>query len=365
MPGARWTVEKIRAMAPAFSTRTDLAKKHGGAYRFARLIPGLLDELFGNQKFVWDKDGLVREASKYDTKAAFKRNSGGAYAACMVRFPGLIDALFDNQISYWKDESAVALEAEKYNTRREFQKGASGAYKSALSKFPHLLEQIFGEPLVKPWALEGLILEAKKYSSRAEFMVESGGAYAAILKFPGELDKIFPLKYRYWGNEDDIREEASKYKTKAEFISGCVSAYGAALELGIIDDLGFSPGNSGFDTTAPAYIYLAELTLKDGKDAVLFGITNRTPKGRYTKAERSFMRSLRAFMFDVGSDALKIETMLRREFIAFAVGEGQSPLLFKKGTAGEIVQDISVDAVLERLMSAHANLPEMEEWSVR
>lgn len=132
--------------------------------------------------------------------------------------------------------------------------------------------------------------------------------------------------------------------------------------MGIIDDLGFSPGNCGFDTTAPAYIYLAELTLKDGKDAVLFGITNRTPKGRYTKAERSFMRSLRAFMFDVGSDALKIETMLRREFIAFAVGEGQSPLLFKKGTAGEILQDISMGVVLERLMSAHANLPEMEEW---
>ena len=362
MPGARWTVEKIRVMAPGFATRTDLAKKHGGAYRFARSVPGLLDELFGNQKFVWDKDGLVREASKYDTKSAFKRNSGGAYATCMARFPGLIDDLFDNQISYWKDESAVAAEARKYKTRSGFQKGCSGGYKSALSKFPHLLEQIFGAPLVKPWTLEALILEAKKYSSRAEFKTKACGACLSFLKFPGELDKIFPLKYRYWGNEDDIRKEASKYKTKAEFVSGCVSAYGAALELGIIDDLGFSPGNSGFDTTAPAYIYLAELTLKDGKDAVLFGITNRTPKGRYTKAERSFMRSLRAFMFDVGSDALKIETMLRREFIAFAVGEGQSPLLFKKGTAGEIVQDISVDAVLERLMSAHANLPEMEEW---
>ena len=362
MGGTRWTVEKIRAMAHGFPTRTDLAKKHRGAYRFAQSVPGLLDDLFGNQKFVWDKDGLIREASKYGTKAAFKRNSGGAYAACMVRFPGLIDGLFDNQISYWKEESAVALEAKKYNTRREFQKGASGAYKSALSKFPHLLVQIFGEPLVKPWKLEALILEAEKYGSRSEFMVESGGAYAAILKFPGELDKIFPLKYRYWGNEDDIRKEASKYKTKAEFVSGCVSAYGAALELGIIDDLGFSPGNSGFDTTAPAYIYLAELTLKDGKDGVLFGITNRTPKGRYTRAERSFMKSLRAFMFDVGSDALKIETMLRREFISFAVGEGQSPLLFKKGTAGEIVRDVAIDVVLERLMSAHANLPEMEEW---
>ena len=362
MPGARWTVEKIRAMAPAFSTRTDLAKKHGGAYRFARSIPGLLDELFGNQRFVWDKEGLIKEASKYDTKAEFKRGSGGAYTTCMAKFPGLIDDLFDNQIRYWKDESVVAAEARKYGTRTEFRKGSIGAYKSALSKFPHLLEQIFGKPLVKPWKLEDLILEAKKYESRAEFRINASGACMSFFKFPGELDKIFPLKYRYWGNEDDIREEASKYKTKAEFVSGCISAYGAALELGIIDDLGFAPGNSGFDTTAPAYIYLAELTLKDGKDGVLFGITNRTPKGRYTRAERSFMKSLRAFMFDVGSDALKIETMLRREFIAFAVGEGQSPLLFKKGTAGEIVQDVSVDTVLERLASTCAHLPEMEEW---
>ena len=362
MPGARWTVEKIRAMAPAFSTRTDLAKKHGGAYRFARSIPGLLDELFGNQRFVWDKEGLIKEASKYDTKAEFKRGSGGAYTTCMAKFPGLIDDLFDNQIRYWKDESVVAAEARKYGTRTEFRKGSIGAYKSALSKFPHLLEQIFGKPLVKPWKLEDLILEAKKYESRAEFRINASGACMSFFKFPGELDKIFPLKYRYWGNEDDIREEASKYKTKAEFISGRFGAYKAALELGIIDDLGFAPGNSGFDTTAPAYIYLAELTLKDGKDGVLFGITNRTPKGRYTRAERSFMKSLRAFMFDVGSDALKIETMLRREFIAFAVGEGQSPLLFKKGTAGEIVQDVSVDTVLERLASTCAHLPEMEEW---
>ena len=349
-------------MAPAFSTRTDLAKKHGGAYRFARSIPGLLDELFGNQRFVWDKEGLIKEASKYDTKAEFKRGSGGAYTTCMAKFPGLIDDLFDNQIRYWKDESVVAAEARKYGTRTEFRKGSIGAYKSALSKFPHLLEQIFGKPLVKPWKLEDLILEAKKYESRAEFRINASGACMSFFKFPGELDKIFPLKYRYWGNEDDIREEASKYKTKAEFISGRFGAYKAALELGIIDDLGFAPGNSGFDTTAPAYIYLAELTLKDGKDGVLFGITNRTPKGRYTRAERSFMKSLRAFMFDVGSDALKIETMLRREFIAFAVGEGQSPLLFKKGTAGEIVQDVSVDTVLERLASTCAHLPEMEEW---
>ena len=362
MGGTRWTVERIRGIAPGFSTRTDLAKKHRGAYRFAQSVPGLLDELFGNQRFVWDREGLIKEASKYDTKAEFKRGSGGAYTTCMAKFPGLIDDLFDNQIRYWKEESAVASEAKKYNTRREFQKGASGAYKSALSKFPHLLEQIFGKPLVKPWKLEDLILEAKKYESRAEFRINASGACMSFFKFPGELDKIFPLKYRYWGNEDDIREEASKYKTKAEFISGRFGAYKAALELGIIDDLGFAPGNSGFDTTAPAYIYLAELTLKDGKDGVLFGITNRTPKGRYTRAERSFMKSLRAFMFDVGSDALKIETMLRREFISFAVGEGQSPLLFKKGTAGEIVRDVAIDVVLERLMSAHANLPEMEEW---
>lgn len=362
MGGARWTVEKIRAMALGFATRTDLAKKHGGAYRFAKSIPGLLDDLFGNQKFVWDKDSLIREASKYDTKTAFKRNSGGAYAACMVRFPGLIDDLFDNQISYWKEESAVSVEAQKYKTRSGFQKGSSGAYKSALNKFPHLLAQIFGEPLVKSWTLEELILEAKKYESRAEFRTNAGGACMSFFKFPGELDKIFPPKYRYWSNEDDIRKEASKYRTKAQFISGCVSAYGAALELGIIDDLGFLPGNCGFDTTSPAYIYLAELTLKDGKGGVMFGVTNRTPKGRYTRAERSFMKSLRAFLFEVGSDALKIETMLRREFSAFVVGEGQSPLLFKKGTAGEIVQDVSVDVVLDRLMSAHANLPEMEDW---
>lgn len=361
-PRVCWTDEKIRALAPEVKTRTGLSKTHGGAYRYAQGVPGLLDALFGNQKFVWTEKTLREEASKYKTKSEFHKGSGGAYFACLSRFPGLVDDLFGNLIRFWKDEGSVRLEAAKYGSRSDFRYGSPGASKAAVSKFPHILDELFGDKLVTVWSLEKLKLEATKFSSRVEFKGGAGGAYNALLRFHGELDKIFPLKYRYWSNEADIRAEASKYRTKSEFVYGCVSAYGAALDLGIIDDLGFEPGESGFDTQAPTYLYLTSLALTDGGAGVLFGITNRTPKVRYTLLERAFMGEGSAYLFQKGADALRIETSLRREFLEFAAIRGQSPLRDKLGTAGEILSGVPLEFVMEALSTYCTELPPREPW---
>lgn len=359
----RWTEAKIRQIAPRFSSRTEMSQQAKGAYRFASKVPGLLDELFGNQKFVWTEESIIREAQMYQSKSEFQRGSGGAYVACISRFPGLIDSLFNNKIRYWKDEESVRSEASKYTSRVEFRKGCPGAYKSTVAKFPHLMDELFGPKKVTVWTLPRLITEAKEYSSRKEFQRTSGGAYIAFNRFPGELDKLFPMKYRYWGNEKDIREEASKYHTKAEFIYGCVSAYGAALDMGIIDDLGFESSKFGFDSNAPTHLYVASLELMDGTQSTIFGITNRTPKQRYKLKERSLMRECITYRFPRGSDALKLETLLRREFKEFSAEDGQSPLLFKKGTAGEILRNVPLEFVTEMLKEyAGETLPPPEPW---
>lgn len=364
MGGKRWTESRIRDISGTVSSRTELSRVHRGAYRVACNIPGLLDELYGNNKFVWSRDDIVLEASKYKTKDEFRRSSGGCYGACLTKFPGLIDDLFNNQINYWKDEQTVLNEALKYSKRSDFKKNSSGAYKAAIAKFPDVLVVAFREPLVKKWKLCDLEVEASKYSSRDDFRKANCGAYAAFSNFPGALDKIFPSKYRRWKNECDIRAEASKYRTKAEFVYGCVSAYGAALQLGIIDDLGFEPAGPGFDTTEPAYLYITSIRLKSGIDGVMFGVTNRALRGRYTALERKHMFDLTAYLFDKGSSALEIETLLRREFGSFAVQEGESPLVAKKGTAGEILRDISIEAVRSRASAYCSHLQVINDWAV-
>ena len=286
----------------------------------------------------------------------------GAYTTCRAKFPGLLDDLFDNQIKYWKDENAVINEAAKYTNRREFKNKSSGAYKSALTKFPHVLHVVFGAPLVKKWDLCDLIELASKYSSRTEFLSANCGAHAAFSNFPGELEKLFPHKYRYWKNEEDIRKEASKYRTKSEFIANCVGAYGAALNLGIIDDLGFEPSGPGFDTTEPAYLYITNIKLISGGIGTMFGVTNRSLKSRYTSKERKVMFDLTAFLFESGKTALELETLLRREFVKFAIPEGESPLLFKKGTSGEILQGVPIANVKDRISTHCTHLDPVHVW---
>ena len=311
---------------------------------------------------IWDEATISAKAGEYRTKSDFQRGCGGAYVACISRYPGLMDTLFDNQIRYWKDEASVREEAKKYTSRAEFRKGTPGASKSAIAKFPHVLDEIFGSKLRVVWDLDSLILEAQDYPSRRAFQDGSGGAYNAFRRFPGELDKIFPLRYKYWGNEVDIRAEASKYRTKADFVYGCVSAYGAALGMGIIDDLGFESGGSGFDTTAPGFLYVTGIALTCGGDGTMFGVTNRTPTIRYTGIERAFMSDGSAYLFKVGADALRIETLLRRTFSEFAVIKGQSPLRDKQGTAGEILSGVPKCAVMSAIAEFHDDLPECQPW---
>ena len=346
MGKVKWTEESIREIAGAYASRTEMGKRMRGAYRVALSIPGLLDELYGSRKFVWTMDALIDEAGKYESKSAFSAGSGGAYVACHTRFPGLLDTLFANKIKYWKTEESVLDEAKKYASRHAFKLGCSGAYKAAVHKFPNVLFDVFGDPLVRKWGIEELLHKAKQYESRSEFRLSAGGAYASMCKFGKEMDKVFPPKYRYWGNEVDIRAEAARYRTKSEFVYGCNSAYGAALSMGIIDDLGFTPGLSGFDTTKPAHLYVADLFLTDGAPGTLFGITNRRPEVRYTTAEKVFMTKRVSFIFNNGAAALSIETMLRRSYGQYTVVTGQSPLLDKKGTAGEILTGVpSVEVI--------------------
>ena len=356
----QWTEEKIRQIAPNFSSRTDMSRTAHGAYRFASKIDGLLDELFGKKKFVWTEVLLTEEAQKYQSKSDFQKGSGGAYAACVNRFPGLIDTLFDNRIRYWKTEESVLLEAQKYTSRSEFQHGTPGAYKSAAAKFPHILDDLFGESRTSPWSVKELVEEALKYDSRDAFQTGNGAALAFLYRHHRDLlHELFPPRKVTW-TEDMVRAEAAKYKTKAEFISGNVGAYGYALRTGIIDDLGFASGSCGFQTTKAATFYLSELLLKNNRTAVLFGITNRAAALRYTKYEQRGMRNKVSLQFQIGADALRLETELRRATRGLTIERGLSPLRDKLGTGGEILTGVRFNAIYTMVMSLCTNVDSVE-----
>lgn len=323
-----------------------MAKGSRGAYRFASKIPGLLDELYGNQKFVWTEEMLRVEAAKYESLSDFQKGSGGAYVTCIKRFPNLLPSIFERQIQDWKTESAVRLEMAKHATRSELQSKCSGCYKSVVAKFPHLLDEFYGPALVRRIDSETCLAEARLCSSRGEFADRYVGSYQYALRHGIDLDSLFPKRYVYW-DEAMVRAEARKYRTRSEFYRGCISGYGFAWTNDLLDDLGFEDADFGFKSGSPAYLYIADITLVDRTDGTLFGITNNHPNYRYRKYEHQHLSNHTAFLFSTGSTAREVETAIKREFCSHKVVYGLSPLRDKSGTSGEILRGVDQSQIVK------------------
>jgi hypothetical protein len=111
------------------------------AYRSARklgLIKSLFPETFRGNKTRWDRDSVVAEASKYQSRQEFYYGSGGAYnAAKKLR---ILDDLFGYVRCQW-DECSIRKESTKYKSRIEFCRGNGSAYATALKK--EMMDELF------------------------------------------------------------------------------------------------------------------------------------------------------------------------------------------------------------------------------
>ena len=168
-------------------------------------------------------------------------------------------------------------------------------------------------------------------------------------------------------NQDDNMVHSSYNAGQIQVLEGleAVLVNDTTIEwrVKVDNNLGFEPSKFGFDSSSPAHLYVVSLNLIDGTQSTMFGITNRTPKQRYKLKERNLMQDRITYKFPRGGDALKLETLLRREFKEFSAGEGQSPLLFKKGTAGEILRNVPLEFVTEMLKEySGEHLPTPEPW---
>ncbi len=90
----------------------------------------------------WTEDMLREEASKYQTRGAFKLGSNSAYQAAIYR--GLLESICGHMEVLFASytEESLRLEALKYQTRSAFVLGSNGAYQTA--KRRGLLDSICG-----------------------------------------------------------------------------------------------------------------------------------------------------------------------------------------------------------------------------
>ena len=213
------------------------------------------------------------------------------------------------------------------------------------------------------WGIEDYVNEAKQYPSRLKLKLSDRGLYNAFSKFPGELDKIFPPRVRIERDfsEASIRSEATQYSSKKDFSDHDPDMYMAAVRMGIISDLGF-PHVSGFNDNLPAQLYMGHVRLTDGSTGAMFGITTRHIYSRFSLTDLTHLSDTLSLRFDIGLNARRLEKHLKDKFKPFSVACGLSPLRDKVGTSGEVLAGVSVQDLLDALLSSGEDVPTPTEW---
>lgn len=210
---------------------------------------------------------------------------------------------------------------------------------------------------MRMWTEEQIRETASKFKCRSHFMDYEYGMYcsAKTLGILGNLE----FAQETW-TEDRIREVASHFKCKSHFMEHEYGAYREAKNLGILNDLEFAVSR---ERTQEKALYITNLTLTTGEIAVMFGIAGRHPGIRYRLGDLAFMTNRGFYVFVQGKHAVIIENHLKSKFRHLSVMKGESPLVEKKGTNGEILKGIPLGTIQREIEQVcPIVLPKLEPW---
>lgn len=187
----RHTIFKTEQMPAAKAQRKEKA-----AVRFLHLLdyrivniaePGSLG---GLQELIWTENRCAVEALKYNTRAAFKRNSKSAYHSSLAnRWLNDICAHMPDlkkPNGYWTKDRCAKM-AIKFRSRFEFDRKCNSAYSAAVRK--GWLSDICNHMVDRRWTKERCAEAALKHKTRSDFRRAVDSAYAAAWR-NGWLDEI-------------------------------------------------------------------------------------------------------------------------------------------------------------------------------
>ena len=155
------------------------------------------------QKGYWQiKENVIEESKRFSNRTEFKKKSGNAYNNA-IRFmwinemPWLDKSCDRHQKGYWKNKENIISEAKKYNTKKEFKEGNLTAFLAAY-RYGYIenMDWLVTKKQHKKgyWTYENIEKEAIKYSTKTEFSKKNNTAYRAALKL-GIIDEFFLNNY--------------------------------------------------------------------------------------------------------------------------------------------------------------------------
>lgn len=225
------------------------------------------------------------EARKYKTRSEFARGSSGAYSI-LWRHKLLDQAcphmvISENYSAVRWDPQSAFDEASRYATRAEFKRKASGAhrYLLVLGRLDQACSHMRGDGF---WHVFELRAVSIKHSSRIQFKRAEPAAYRFAARC-GLLESItFHMpKPRRWSREEVIAE-ASKHQSRGAFQAFASGAYKKADAEGYLDLVcaHMPPPEYGFMKHKAAKLYQLHLSVPGVGDLFKVGITNRSVDAR-------------------------------------------------------------------------------------
>lgn len=293
-----WTFEEILKEAKKHKTYTAFQKKSTSAYN-AAIRMGLLKKVekltrlkrLQKPRNYWDKEKLIEEALKYDSRKEFQINSGSAYGIAHARnysdeickHMKPIGNRFKRGLYAFEHPDKTVYVGLTYNYKRRYREHMKNnkilikkkreggqVFKTFDILYDHkvaakeeiklinryrnqgwiILNKIKGGGLGgsnRRWTPELIAKEALKYKTRGEFFKKSTSAYvsAKTLLIFNKVTKHMPKRLILKGpdnchfkwTEEKLIEEALKYKTIKEFRTKSCGAYSTAYKRDILDKI--------------------------------------------------------------------------------------------------------------------------------
>ena len=183
-----WTNDLIFLEALKYTTRESFKLNSRGAYEAAvRKGFNKFSKHMNKVRKQWTIDSAFKEAKKYQYRGIFLNACSGAYSY-LNKHNKLYEAcshMYNPKESIKWTEKAITKEAKKYATRNAFKRNSSTAYQSMLKL--GLTSSIcthMKAPKCVKYTYEELLNEALKYNTKSEFKRNSYGLYQAACRHP-------------------------------------------------------------------------------------------------------------------------------------------------------------------------------------
>ena len=239
----QWSLEKCKASSVEYQSRTAWQNGDSKAYHGARRN-GWLDICCTHMErpskpYKWTLDACKASAAEYQSRSAWQKGNSSAYkAARLNRWLDICCTHMERPLKPYKwTLDACKASAAEYQSRSAWQKGNSSAYKAArLNRWLDICCTHMERPL-KPykWTLDACKASAAEYQSRSAWEKGNASAYKAakgkgwLTICCGHMEK--PLKPCKW-TLDACKASAAEYQSRSSWEKGNASAYKAAKGKG-------------------------------------------------------------------------------------------------------------------------------------